>query len=313
MADALAAHKPFMLVFATPKFCTSQQCGPTLDHFKPIAAAHPEITFINVEPYKLQFVERRPAAGPRCERASSRRPTSPTSGGSLSEPWIFAVDGTGIVRGSYEVDDHATPSSTRSCRSSAPAADRPAARLGRVLEPDRDLGRRPRSDTRRGPAARSPGARRGGRAGTRRRSRGRRSRTGPRSPSVVRRVKPWTSVEARRLDADDDPDDLLGIRRRPRIGLGRATEQERGRAGQRDDRDEGDDEQIPGARVHRRSARASAGAAGAADGAGPGAARGVERGAVGAARAGRRDRARTSAGRAARARGAGRRGRSTAT
>ena len=32
VADALAANKPFVLVFATPKFCTSQQCGPTLDH-----------------------------------------------------------------------------------------------------------------------------------------------------------------------------------------------------------------------------------------------------------------------------------------
>ena len=54
VADALAAQKPFILIFATPKFCTSQQCGPTLDHFKPIAAAHPDVTFINVEPYKLQ-------------------------------------------------------------------------------------------------------------------------------------------------------------------------------------------------------------------------------------------------------------------
>ena len=57
VADALAAHKPFMLVFATPKFCTSQQCGPTLDHFKPIAAANPDVTFINVEPYQLKLVD----------------------------------------------------------------------------------------------------------------------------------------------------------------------------------------------------------------------------------------------------------------
>ena len=46
-----------MLIFATPKFCQTAQCGPTLDLFKPIAAAHPEVTFINVEPYKLQVVE----------------------------------------------------------------------------------------------------------------------------------------------------------------------------------------------------------------------------------------------------------------
>ena len=41
VADALAAHKPFVLVFATPKFCQSAQCGPTLDRVKPVAAAPP--------------------------------------------------------------------------------------------------------------------------------------------------------------------------------------------------------------------------------------------------------------------------------
>ena len=65
VADALAAHKPFILVFATPKFCTSQQCGPTLDQFKPIAAANPGVTFINVEPYQLEARRRRAPAGAR--------------------------------------------------------------------------------------------------------------------------------------------------------------------------------------------------------------------------------------------------------
>jgi len=102
VADALAAHKPFMLLFATPKFCTSQQCGPTLDHFKPIAAAHPEITFINVEPYKLQVVDG--ALQPVLDPNNQLQATDVTDQwGLLSEPWIFAVDRAGIVRGSYEV------------------------------------------------------------------------------------------------------------------------------------------------------------------------------------------------------------------
>ena len=46
-----------MLVFATPKFCTSAQCGPTLDKIKPFAAQYPGVTFINVEPYKLKLVD----------------------------------------------------------------------------------------------------------------------------------------------------------------------------------------------------------------------------------------------------------------
>jgi hypothetical protein len=102
VADALAAHKPFMLVFATPKFCTSQQCGPTLDHFKPIAAANPTVTFINVEPYQLKFVDG--TLQPVLDAKNSLQATDITNQwGLLSEPWIFAVDRSGIVRGSYEV------------------------------------------------------------------------------------------------------------------------------------------------------------------------------------------------------------------
>ena len=77
VADALAAHSR-SCSFATPKFCTSEQCGPTLDSIKPIAEAHPDVTFINVEPY----VSRTPtASSSRCstrttELQAARRPTS---------------------------------------------------------------------------------------------------------------------------------------------------------------------------------------------------------------------------------------------
>ena len=102
VADALAAHKPFILIFATPKFCTSAQCGPTLDRLKPVAAAHPEVTFINVEPYKLQEVDGQ--LQPVLDQDNGLQATDVTNQwGLLTEPWIFAVDRAGIVRGSYEV------------------------------------------------------------------------------------------------------------------------------------------------------------------------------------------------------------------
>jgi hypothetical protein len=102
VADALAAHKPFVLVFATPKFCASAQCGPTLDKIKPAVAAHPEVTFINVEPYELQLVDG--ALQPVLDANNQLQATDITDQwGLLSEPWIFAVDRAGIVRGSYEV------------------------------------------------------------------------------------------------------------------------------------------------------------------------------------------------------------------
>lgn len=101
VADALAAHKPFVLIFATPKFCTSQQCGPTLDSIKPIAEAHPDVTFINVEPYVLEYTDGQ--LQPVLD-ANDQLQAAPATDewGLLSEPWIFVVDSGGIVRGSFE-------------------------------------------------------------------------------------------------------------------------------------------------------------------------------------------------------------------
>lgn len=100
VADALAARQPFVLVFATPKFCASAQCGPTLDRLKPIAAAHPTMTFINVEPYELQDVDG------QLQPVLTGEPPGLTAAASTeewrlpSEPWVFVVDREGIVRAS---------------------------------------------------------------------------------------------------------------------------------------------------------------------------------------------------------------------
>ena len=102
--DALAAHDPFVLVFATPKFCASAQCGPTLERVKAVAAAFPDMTFINVEPYVLEYVDG--SLQPKLDRSVdppvliAAQPT--VDWGLLSEPWVFVVDGDGIVTGSFE-------------------------------------------------------------------------------------------------------------------------------------------------------------------------------------------------------------------
>jgi hypothetical protein len=98
--QAIAQHKPFVLVFATPAFCKSAQCGPTLDAIKVMAKSEPQIAFIHVEPYQLTFTDGRlqPALDPNGQLQS----TSVTNAwGLLAEPWIFVVDGQGIVRGSF--------------------------------------------------------------------------------------------------------------------------------------------------------------------------------------------------------------------
>jgi hypothetical protein len=99
--DALAAKKPFVLVFATPKFCKSAQCGPTLDRLKPIAAAHPSMTFINVEPYQLQEVDGQLQPVLTDTTPADLVPVEATTQWRLpSEPWVFVVDKDGIVQSS---------------------------------------------------------------------------------------------------------------------------------------------------------------------------------------------------------------------
>jgi hypothetical protein len=102
IADAVAGRKPFVVVFATPKFCASAQCGPTLDRIKPIAAAHPDMTFINVEPYQLHDVDGQ--LQPVTQGDPPKLVTVPAANEwhLLSEPWTFVVGSDGIVSASLE-------------------------------------------------------------------------------------------------------------------------------------------------------------------------------------------------------------------
>jgi len=102
VAEAVSAGKPFVLVFATPAFCQSAQCGPTLDRVKKAAAGAPgDIAFINVEPYQMTWTEGR--LQPVLDAQGQLQPIAAVNEwGILSEPWIFAVDGKGVVRASFE-------------------------------------------------------------------------------------------------------------------------------------------------------------------------------------------------------------------
>jgi hypothetical protein len=99
--DAVAAGEPFVLVFATPKFCASAQCGPTLDVVKPLATEVVGVHFINVEPYQLAFADG--GLQPVLDASGNLQTTASVDDwGILSEPWIFVVDAEGIVRASFE-------------------------------------------------------------------------------------------------------------------------------------------------------------------------------------------------------------------
>ena len=100
--EALANHQPFVLIFATPAFCTSKMCGPALDGIKAVAKDEaPGITFMNVEPYLLQYTGTQ--LQPILDASNQLQPVDAVKAfGIISEPWTFVVDRAGIVRASFE-------------------------------------------------------------------------------------------------------------------------------------------------------------------------------------------------------------------
>ena len=91
VAGALAAHRPFVVTFATPKFCTSRICGPVVDVVDAVSKtfASSSVRFIHVEVFR----DNDPAKGyNRWMRQWGLR----------SEPWTFLVGRDGRVKAKFE-------------------------------------------------------------------------------------------------------------------------------------------------------------------------------------------------------------------
>jgi hypothetical protein len=91
VADSLRAHRPFVVTFATPRFCTSRICGPVVDVVEAVRRrfASGRVRFIHVE----VFTDNDPAKGyNRWMRQWGLR----------SEPWTFLVGGDGRVKAKFE-------------------------------------------------------------------------------------------------------------------------------------------------------------------------------------------------------------------
>ena len=97
--DALAAKEPFLLAFATPAFCKSAQCGPTLDVVKKAVKAAP-IRVVAVEPYQLVYQDG------RLQPVLRDRNFVPVEAANVygipTEPWLFLVGANGTIAGSFE-------------------------------------------------------------------------------------------------------------------------------------------------------------------------------------------------------------------
>jgi hypothetical protein len=90
IADALEAQKPAVLVFATPRFCTSRTCGPVVDFIEQAKGRFGnEASFVHVELWK----DDKDAVGkPGGESPAFAEWKFQT------EPWVYFVDEKGIVR-----------------------------------------------------------------------------------------------------------------------------------------------------------------------------------------------------------------------
>ena len=91
VAGALAAKSPFVVVFATPAYCTSRTCGPVVDVVSEIRRRNTgsPIRFIHVE----IFQDNDPSKGHNQWVAEWKLP---------SEPWVFLVGADGTVRERFE-------------------------------------------------------------------------------------------------------------------------------------------------------------------------------------------------------------------
>jgi hypothetical protein len=96
---ALAANEPFLLAFATPGFCKSAQCGPTLEVVKAAVKEAP-IRVVAVEPYQLVFTNGRLQP---VEQDNNFVPVeAATAYGIPTEPWLFLVGADGTIASSFE-------------------------------------------------------------------------------------------------------------------------------------------------------------------------------------------------------------------
>ncbi|HVQ23217.1 MAG TPA: hypothetical protein VMT36_08065 [Candidatus Saccharimonadia bacterium] len=100
--DALAAGRPFVLVFATPLFCTSRTCGPTLETVKAAVAPYGDaIDVIHVEPYQLRVVDGQPQPALDANGGYQVVPSA-LEWGIPIEPYIFVVGADGKVAAKFE-------------------------------------------------------------------------------------------------------------------------------------------------------------------------------------------------------------------
>jgi hypothetical protein len=93
IADALDAHRPILVLFATPVYCVSQFCGPSTDALERLAKIGPsDAAYIHIEIW----------AKPPPPTGKTFKPTDAAAqwlyrNQDLTEPWLFLIGRDGVI------------------------------------------------------------------------------------------------------------------------------------------------------------------------------------------------------------------------
>jgi hypothetical protein len=93
IADAIQQHRPALVVFATPAFCTSHTCGPEVKVVQGLEPAYRDrLAFIHVEIYRDYKPD-----------PSKRQLAQAVVDWRLqTEPWVFLIDSKGVIQSRFE-------------------------------------------------------------------------------------------------------------------------------------------------------------------------------------------------------------------
>jgi hypothetical protein len=102
VAETVTSGRPSLVFFATPAFCQTGFCGPTVELVKSVARDHEgAVEFVNVEPYQLHMTENglQPILG---EDGQLQPVQAALDYGIPVEPYLFVVDADGDVFAKFE-------------------------------------------------------------------------------------------------------------------------------------------------------------------------------------------------------------------
>ncbi len=96
IADSLAAHRPMVVIFASPAFCTTPLCGPQVEDASDLVKLYGDrVDFAHVDlfqnPHEINGDLKRAQRSPLLKEWGLR-----------TDEWTFVIDSTGAIAGRFE-------------------------------------------------------------------------------------------------------------------------------------------------------------------------------------------------------------------